>query len=93
MISFEQRIVVPEDVLMREVAGESVILNLSTETYYSLDEVGTRFWQLLATCETIQQAYAHLADEFDVEAQDLRDDLIALIDDLVQHGLVQLTPA
>lgn len=91
MITFNQRVTVPPDVLMREVAGESVILNLNTETYFGLDEVGTRMWQVLAESETIQHAYDTLLDEYEVDPARLRSDLVSLIEELVDHGLLDLS--
>jgi hypothetical protein len=90
MVSFTQRVTVPSDVLMREVAGESVILNLDTETYFGLDETGTRMWLTLTESETIQHAYESLLAEYDVESDTLRNDLIKLIEELVSHGLLEI---
>jgi len=42
MINFSDKITVPDTVLFRELDGESVLLNLKTESYLGLDDVGTR---------------------------------------------------
>lgn len=47
MIDFTQKVSVPEDTLMRELEGESVLLNLTNEKYYGLNKVGTRMWNAL----------------------------------------------
>src|SRR5262249_46846096 len=44
-IAFEKRLVVSKDVLVQELGGESVLLNLNGGRYFGLDEVGTRMWQ------------------------------------------------
>ena len=90
MISFAHGVTIPSDVVMREIADESVILNLDTEIYFGLDDVGTRMWLLLEKSETINQAYEALVDEYDVDPDTLRNDLTELIESLVSHGLVQL---
>jgi hypothetical protein len=82
------KVVVPEGVLVRELQGESVVLNLQTEKYFGLDEVGTRMWAALASSDSIQQAFETLVGEYDVEPERLRSDLEKLIGDLVEHGLV-----
>ena len=89
-ISFEKKVVIPKDVLVNELQGESVLLNLDNENYYGLDEVGTRMWAVLKESETIQAAYDSLVDEYDVEPEVLRKDLEALIQHLLDEGLVQL---
>lgn len=90
---FSRSVVVPQDVLMREVAGESVILNLNTETYFGLDEVGTHMWRVLTESETVQHAYESLLNEYDVAPEVLRDDLVKLIEELTSHGLLEIGPA
>ena len=42
------RLRIADDVVVRDLAGESVLLNLSTGTYFGLDAVGTRLWHLIA---------------------------------------------
>jgi hypothetical protein len=87
-VTFDQRVHVLEDVLVSDLDGECVILNLRTETYFGLDAVGTRMWTVLTNAESIQSAYEALQQEFDVEPDRLREDLNAILDKLVEHGLV-----
>jgi hypothetical protein len=39
-ISFSDRVNVPDDVLISRLQEESVILNLDSERYFGLDEIG-----------------------------------------------------
>jgi hypothetical protein len=84
------RVRVPSGVLMQELAGESVLLNLGTESYFGLDPVGTRMWTALAQASTLQDAYVSLLEVFDVEPERLAHDLEALVDELAQHGLLEV---
>lgn len=90
-LSFATKITTPAHVLVREVEGESVLLDLERETYYGLDTVGTRMYSALAAADSIEEAYAQLLDEYDVDPETLRADMAALIDDLVRQGLVELS--
>jgi hypothetical protein len=87
-ISFSDRVTVPDDVLISNLQDESVILNLDSERYYGLDDVGTRFLSILTTSESIEAAYDRLRHEYDVDPQVLRADLIALIENLIDQGLL-----
>ena len=89
-LSPSSRIIVPDDVVMREVAGEAVILNLNSEQYFSLDEVGTRMWLMLEQHETVEAAVDELLAEYDVERARLERDLIELIEKLAEHSLVEI---
>ena len=77
--------------MVRELEGESVLLNLDSGHYFGLDDVGTRMWTVLTTSESIQSAYEGLLEEYDVETDRLRRDLEDLADKLVEHGLVDVS--
>lgn len=89
-LSFNTKVTVPKDVLIKEIRGESVLLNLEKETYFGLDKVGTRMWTVLSESESIRTAYDLLLDRYDVEAERLRRDLFDLVKTLVGYGLLQI---
>ena len=90
-IPFGARVSVRPDVLVSEVGGESVILNLDSEAYIGLDSMGARMWTALTTSKSIQKAYDDLLEEYDVTEEQLRHDLAELIGRLVEQGLVEVT--
>ena len=92
-ISFSDRVKIPDDVLISKLQEESVILNLDSERYFGLDDVGTRILSVLATSESIEAAYQRLVDEYDVDSQALRRDLLELVENLSSHGLIQISRA
>jgi hypothetical protein len=89
-ISFEARVSIPADILVSELAGESVILNLNSECYFGLDQVGTRMWTALTTSESIQAAYDGLLAEYDVSEGQLKQDLTELLSKLLDRGLLEV---
>ena len=91
-ISFSDRVRVPDDVLISNLQDESVILNLDSERYFGLDSVGTRILSVLSTSDSIEAAYNTLVQEYDVDADVLRQDLLALVESLVDQGLIETNP-
>ena len=89
-ISFQDRVTIPKDVLLSGLEGESVLLNLESERYFGLDEVGTRMFSVLTESNSIQAAYEVLLDEYNVDAESLRSDLLSLIDNLIDQGLMEI---
>jgi len=45
-LSITDAVRIPDDVIFRELNGEAVILNLDNGTYFGLNSVGMRIWQL-----------------------------------------------
>jgi hypothetical protein len=89
-IFFRMRALVPADVLVQELQGESVLLNVRSGRYFGLDDMGTRMWAALTTAETLQAARDGLLAEYDVDAERLEQDLRVLVEKLVENGLVEL---
>ena len=87
-ISFSDRVRVPDGVLISNLQDESVFLNLDSEQYFGLDNVGTRMFSVLTNSDSIETAYQSLAQEYEVDRERLRQDLMVLVENLLQQGLV-----
>jgi hypothetical protein len=79
---------ISDDVVYRELAGESVLLNLTSGIYFGLDEVGTRIWYLLAEHRDSEKIIPMLIAEYDVGEAQLRRDVAGLIAQLSEQGLL-----
>jgi len=82
-----KRVALSPEAMFQEIGGEGVILDLASSTYFGLDEVGVRFWQLLQSDPNLQAACSTLLSEFDVELAQLEQDLAKLVGQLVEAGL------
>ena len=89
-IQLTNRVRIPEGVLIREVTGEAVLLNLNNEQYYGLDAVGLRMWQVLTNSGSIQQGIDDLLEEYDVDRATLEGDVLNLLGKLAGQGLVEI---
>lgn len=89
--SFTDRVKVPDGVLISGLQDESVLLNLDSERYYGLDDVGTRMFSVLTSSDSVQSAWERLKKEYDVDHEVLRNDLIYLVESLVEQGLIEVT--
>jgi len=78
-----------QDVVFRDLSGEAVLLNLTTGTYFGLNESGTRMWQLLLETGDLEKTLDRIKDEYDVDDSRLRLDLDVLIRQLVEKGLLE----
>ncbi len=76
------------DVVFRDLDGEAVILDLATGTYFGLNEVGTRVWQLLDEGRDLSQVVETVALEYDADRATIARDVARLIEDLQARRLV-----
>jgi hypothetical protein len=79
---------VPDDVIFRELNGEAVLLNLENGTYFGLNSVGTRIWQLCEQHAFLREVWESMQREFDAPSDTLRLDLLAFVNELSSKGLL-----
>jgi hypothetical protein len=72
--------------------GETVLLHLDTQTYFSLNATGTRIWQGLKQGLPLRAISQQLQATYAVEPQRADRSVLALATELLQHQLVQLHP-
>ena len=85
-----QSIKVLPDILSQEVSGETVLLDLNSENYFGLNDVGTRIWQLIQEDGDLQKVYDTMLDEYDVDKKQLEKDMEELVAKLVDAGLIEI---
>lgn len=76
--------------MFREVSDGAVLLQLEDEIYFGLNEVGVRVWQLLPpACSGLDELCAQLHARYsDVSADQIRSDVLELLEQLRGHKLV-----
>ncbi len=92
LLAPETRFRVPDDVLFRDLGGESVLLHLGSGQYFGLDEVGTFLWNALADGQPVGEVERSAMAEYDVTAERLRRDVVALVTELADQGLLEVKP-
>jgi hypothetical protein len=78
---------VSKDAIFRELDGEAVVLHLGTGTYFGLNAVGARIWQLLEQHRLVRTVLDELCREYDAAPDVLERDLLALLSELEQARL------
>lgn len=77
-----------DNVTFEVVADEAILIDVNTGTYFSLNEVGTEFWQMLDGEHTIGQHAATIAAKYDVETAMVVDDLLELAAEMAKDDLI-----
>lgn len=89
-MNLDQKVTFAETVFAQEVDGEMVLLDMESENYFGLDEVGTSIWQAMQEKETLKEVFDILLEQYDVEAEVLEKDLSDFVAKLVESGLVKV---
>jgi hypothetical protein len=83
-----RRVTKAPDVLLQDLEGEAVLLNLANGQYYGLDENSFHMYKTLLSSGTVETAYETLSKEFAVEPEQLKADLESFVTHLFENGLL-----
>lgn len=75
-------------VFSREFDGELVLLDLARGEYFGLDEIGALLWAAVVDGRDVSTVAEQVTREFAVDAATAAADLEALVDVLVERGLL-----
>ena len=87
-MSLSDKMIIPAQVMARQVGDETVILDLASGTYFGLDPVGARIWQLMTEGQTLAQVCETMLAEYEVSREDIERDVLALVQTLADKQLV-----
>ena len=77
-----------EKVTFEKVADEAILIDLDTGTYFSLNNIGTEFWELFDGEKTLQELADSVAKKYKVESEMVIADLLELVEKLAKDDLL-----
>jgi hypothetical protein len=69
-------------------AEEAVMMSVTAGSYYGLNAVASRIWELLETPKTITQLCAQICEEFEVDAQTCKAEVLKFVQHLIDNKIV-----
>lgn len=89
-MELDQRVIFNESVFAQLVDDEMVLLDMESENYFGLDEVGTSIWNAMQENETLEEVFSVLLEQYDVGEEMLKNDLLNFVTKLVDNGLAKV---
>jgi len=84
-------VLIPEHVVFRSFAQETVALNLRTGRFHGLNGTAGRMLQLVQRCQRPRDAVAPLASEYGVSPEEIARDLENLLTLLLERELIGIS--
>ena len=91
MITEDTQVVRTESLLSTELDDETILMSIEQGAYYGMEQTARRIWALLAEPRKVSEICGQLAQEYNVEPDQCRQDIIAFLEELQQEGLVVVT--
>lgn len=87
-MNLSNKITIAPQAIARKVGEEIVILHLESGTYFGLDPVGARVWELMAVEKTLAEVCEVMLEEYDVPREAIERDTLKLVEDLLAKELI-----
>ena len=79
-----------EEVVSCDLAGGAALLDLRSSTYFTLNEVASAVWGLIKEPKAVSDIRDSLVARYEVDAARCYDDLVALLRQLADAGLIKI---
>lgn len=90
-LTLPKKIKISPQTLFQKLDDQAVILGLETESYYALDDVAARMWQVIDESDgDVGTTVQKLMTEYDVNNETLCKDMADWIGKLVELKLVEI---
>lgn len=73
----------------RKVKAETVLLDMDTGFYYTLDEVGGIIWKMIVSNKDLDQIIAKIVSEYEIDEETATKDIKALLNNLKKEDLIK----
>lgn len=80
-----------KNVAWKVLDGESVVLNLDSGVYFTLNMTGTAVWERIDGATSLEEIGRGLWEQFEITVEQARRDLLELTQTLLDEGLVKVT--
>lgn len=91
MVTEQSTVVVTPGLTAADLGGEAVVLDPQSGRYYGLNELGARIFELARKPRSVERIMQALLQEYDVEADQLKADLLAFLQEMEQRNLIEAT--
>ena len=85
---WSRRIRQSPEVVSSRLGDAGVLVHLKSNRIFEVNATGLRIWELAGAGRTLADIREALQDEFDVQPERLREELLALVAELAREGLV-----
>ncbi|MFB9840812.1 PqqD family protein [Mucilaginibacter ginsenosidivorans] len=87
-LNLPKKVKISDNVLFQQINNECVLLDMDSEQYFGLNDVGARIWQILSEDGDTEKALLQLLAEYETDETTLRTDFVNLLTELGNEKLI-----
>ncbi len=78
-----------KNIIARDIQGDTVLLNMITGDYFSLNSVGTDIYDCIVNKMDQSAILAFLLEKYNVDSEILTQDTVSLLNKLKENGIIE----
>ena len=79
-----------DQVLSSAINSEHILLSLETNSYYGLEEVSSKIWELLKSPMSLDDIIHSLIGEYEVSKESCKQDTLLFLNALREENLIEI---
>ncbi|MEY8717063.1 lasso peptide biosynthesis PqqD family chaperone [Francisella philomiragia] len=87
-LNMENQLYKNEDIYSSEVDGETIMMNIDNNAYYTTQEIGNRIWELLDSLNTPKAICEQLMQEYEVSQEQCQNDVLQFLEQLLDNSII-----
>lgn len=89
-LTLDSTVTASRDQVSSDLAGETVLLSLTSAQYHGFTGVGARIWELIQQPTSVRAVCDRIVAEFDVTRERCEADVLAFLAQCHERGLIEV---
>ncbi len=89
-LTLPKKVKISDNVLFQEIDNEYVLLNMESEQYFGLDEIGAKVWHIISEDGNTERVLNQIMGEYNVSIEELTSDISRLLHELNNEHLITI---
>ena len=82
-----------EIIVSSELTDETVMMNVEKGSYYGLDDIETKLWQIVETPTSVSALCDSLLSNYDISREQGEADVLTFVNELHAEGIIEVVEA
>lgn len=87
-LNTNQKIQLKEDLLTSKIGDEIVLMTIESGKYFSINQVGSKIWEMIKKPVTVEDVCKELTEEYAVSIEQCLSDTLPFLEKLNKDGLL-----
>ena len=89
-MTINSKIIIPETLLLQKIDEDTILLDINTQEYFQINEVGTLIWEILSEKKELSEVKKEIATLYDIDEDQIEIDIFNFLEALNEKGLINI---